>query len=475
MKEEKTKSEVLEKLKEVLDELKIDYQQVEAGYILLKNEDIILDEPDNLCKYLNELGKKVLLGIYPNGEIRDLYDNFWFFKLCNKCGKFFLGPSEKKAPDECIYCKSSSVKYLSKKNKIPNWNVPEKECLLKLDFSMPNLDSINERKSDAIRKILQRLSKEAKNIIITDEIKAKVQDLGRKYPNMAAVQQYLLEQIELSKMKKSGAFNIKPILLLGNAGCGKTSYIVELAIILLGFSAVRIDLGNDISSFSCVGSDPSYVDAKQGKIIDALCAEGEKNPIKNPIIHFDELDKVRADAKYTVETIFYSILEKRTAKRFVDNFIGVEVDASEINYIFTANTIEGIPEPILNRLRIFQIPDYTEEQLREVVIDNFYQNWLNSNGLRKECFPEVLSDEIKNKVMKISNGDTRSINDALTKLFAETMRVDDESGERIALFSEDELCGGWQHFRGKSDTAREKWVLPKGFKKPVANDCLEYK
>jgi hypothetical protein len=89
MKEEKTKSEVREKLKEVLDELKIDYQQVEAGYILLKNEDIILDEPDNLCKYLNELGKKVLLGIYPNGEIRDLYDNFWFFKLCNKCGKFF--------------------------------------------------------------------------------------------------------------------------------------------------------------------------------------------------------------------------------------------------------------------------------------------------------------------------------------------------------------------------------------------------
>jgi ATP-dependent Lon protease len=160
-------------------------------------------------------------------------------------------------------------------------------------------------------------------------------------------------------------------------------------------------------------------------------------------------------------------LEKSTSKNFKDNFFGVEVDASGINYIFTANSLETIPKPILNRLRIFEIPDYTEDQLRDVVIDNFYQNWLKNNCLKKDCFPEVLSDEIKDKIINLCHCDTRSINDAFTELFAQTMRIDDKTGEKIALFSDKELCGGWEHFRGKSETTLEKWELPKEFKTPV--------
>ena len=90
-----------------------------------------------------------------------------------------------------------------------------------------------------------------------------------------------------------------------------------------------------------------------------------------------------------------------------------------------------------------------------MVIDNFYQNWLKNNCLKKDCFPEVLSDEIKDKIINLCHCDTRSINDAFTELFAKTIRIDDKTGEKIALFSDKELCGGWEHFRGKNETTLE--------------------
>ena len=102
-----------------------------------------------------------------------------------------------------------------------------------------------------------------------------------------------------------------------------------------------------------------------------MFAGNDNKPVKNPIIHFDELDKIHQDEKYSIETIFYSILEKNTAKQFRDNFFGVDVDASGINYIFTANSLKTVPVPIVNRLKIFHIPDYTEEQFKTSVLDNF--------------------------------------------------------------------------------------------------------
>ena len=72
-------------------------------------------------------------------------------------------------------------------------------------------------------------------------------------------------------------------------------------------------------------------------------------------------------------------------------------------------------------------------------------------------------DEIKDKVIQYSKCDPRSINDVLTELFTTTMRYDNETGQQIALFSDEELCGGWKHFRGKNDIPMEKWKLPKNF------------
>lgn len=389
MSKQKLTSPILQKLEEVLIELKINYEISDEEYFILPDEQIIIDESNKVENHFFKSETFALLEIFRDGKIIDLYNDTYIFKFCTNCNKFFL--EKESDSEECIFCNDTKVLYLSQDGKIPNWNFNlQEEYILAPDFSLPSINSLKAEKQEQIQ---------------------------------------------------------------------------EIAKIFQGKPPIRIDLGNDVPTFTCVGSDPGYTDAKQGLILESMFAEDDGHPIKNPIIHFDELDKINSDNKYSIETIFYSILERSTSKNFRDNFFGVDVDASGINYIFTANSIENIPKPILNRLRIFEIPDYTKEQLRNIVIDNFYQNWLKNNNLKKECFPEVLSNEIKDEIIKISKCDSRSINDAFTELFAKTMRVDDKTGERIALFSDSELYGGWEHYRGKRDFSNQKWKLPDYFRR----------
>ncbi|MBQ3023779.1 MAG: AAA family ATPase [Spirochaetaceae bacterium] len=447
----------LQRLEEVLVELNINYKITKEGHIILTDEDVLIDELENLYKHIDKAEEYIVVGITENGELIDSDDYVFYFRLCNSCHKFYLDYAQR---EECFYCKGNNLTDLESNGKIPNWHPFTKEFIIDPTYEFNYVDSLTDKKQRQRENIVNKLSGEVKYITVTEEQIFALKNLEKKYPNMKKFFKYLYEQIELSKMKIHGELSLKPSVLVGNAGSGKTSCVVEVSRILQGKSAIRIDLGNDIAIFTCTGSDPTFSDAKQGRIIESMFAEDDGHPIKNPIVLFDELDKINQNAKNSIETLFYSILEKSTSKYFTDNFLGIEVDASGINYIFTANSLDSIPKPILNRLRIFEIPDYTEDQFRTVVIDSFYENWLNSNNLKREFFPEVLSDEIKDEIIKISKGDSRSINDAFTELFVKTMRIDDKTGERIALFSASELCGGWQHYRGKSNLSLSKWKLP---------------
>ena len=258
-------------------------------------------------------------------------------------------------------------------------------------------------------------------------------------------------------------FSFKPFVLVGGPGCGKTSFTTRLCEIILDKKALKIDLGNNIANFTISGSDPSFKLARNGLIIESMFSGEDKQPVKNPIIHFDELDKINREANYTVETIFYSILERCNARNFFDNYIGMNVDASGINYIFTANTLENIPSPIINRLKIFKINDYTQEQLRGPVIDSFYKNWIKSNNIDAEYLPETLSEEIKDRILSYSNGDPRSIDDAISRVCNETLLTDQKTGHLIALFSPSEMHQGWENFRGHRTISKQCWALPEGF------------
>lgn len=213
------------------------------------------------------------------------------------------------------------------------------------------------------------------------------------------------------------------ILLFGISGCGKTSFASDLCSIVMNESVIKIDLGNDVANFTLSGSDPTFSRSKQGIICEAMTCKKSSEAVKNPIIHFDELDKIKTKNEYSAENVFLALLEKNTAKRFMDNFIGVNIDASGINYIFTANNLDTIPVPVLNRLKVFNIPDYTYDQLKGKVIDYFYEGWISSNDMDASFLPEVLSDYMKDEILKESNNDPRSIYEAITKLFTRNLSL----------------------------------------------------
>ena len=463
------KTEVQRRLAEILDELKIKatYFNKDGVFFINDSKYVIIEDETQVPSFSASANHSSnMIRIYQDGTLRFLDNSEVSLKYCKTCEKFSFGRKVDRSEDSCDFCKGKSIKYLTNNSKIPSWfGKEEDESLIDEQEAKAHLNNCISDQEASIREDIDKLRGKVSYITINAEKKDKVVGLKKKYPNMSEVIDYLLQCFESSNLRKHKEVSFRPIVLVGGPGCGKTSFVTDLAIILLGHKAIKIDLGNNVPNFAISGSDPSYSHSGHGLVIEAMFKNQEHGPLKNPLIHFDELDKIHSKENYTIETVFYAILEKNTARRFFDNFIGINVDASGVNYIFTANTLENIPAPIISRLKVFHIPDYTHDQLKECVIDNFYKNWLENNDMEQEYLPAVLSDDIKEEILKECNDNTRNIEDAINFVFSRTLRTDDKTGHKVALFSPREYYLGWQNFRGKKNISKQSWKLPKDFLK----------
>jgi|GEM_PF-3111958 len=475
------KSDVQRRLAEVLDELKIEarYSPSDELFVLPSEAIMIYEEkfPD-LEKYKGQVPQERILQIHADGSLsNERYEAR--IKRCDKCKKFFVFVKEKmqKGVFSCPACGSSGMRFLSNNARIPGWFGEKKQTIIDEREAEAHLDACTAECEENIRRVVSKLKGGVRYVAATDEKAARIKELAKKYPNMETVIKYILQSFETASLKANHEIAFKPIVLVGGPGCGKTSFVSELCEIIMGRKGLKVDLGNDTAAFTFSGSDPSFKQARHGLIIESMFAESKgQGPLKNPVIHFDELDKVKGGQDYSVETLFYSILERSTARRFFDNYIGINVDASGINYIFTANKLEGIPAPIINRLRVFNIENYTHEQLKECVIDNCYKAWLFNNGMEAQWLPKVLSPYIKERILEECHDDPHSIEDAITSVFSATLREDSESGHKIALFSPDEILAGWKKFRGAKAISGQRWKLPRGFvkeEKDGEKNCVE--
>lgn len=475
------KSDAQRRLAEVLDELKIEarYSPSDELFVLPSEAIMIYEEkfPD-MEKYKSQVPQERILQIHADGSLsNERYEAR--IKRCDKCKKFFVFVKEKtqKGVFSCPACGSSGMRFLSNNARIPGWFGEKKQTIIDEREAEAHLDACTAECEENIRRVVSKLKGGVRYVAATDEKAARIKELAKKYPNMETVIKYILQSFETASLKANHEIAFKPIVLVGGPGCGKTSFVSELCEIIMGRKGLKVDLGNDTAAFTFSGSDPSFKQARHGLIIESMFAESKgQGPLKNPVIHFDELDKVKGGQDYSVETLFYSILERSTARRFFDNYIGINVDASGINYIFTANKLEGIPAPIINRLRVFNIENYTHEQLKECVIDNCYKAWLFNNGMEAQWLPKVLSPYIKERILEECHDDPRSIEDAITSVFSATLREDSESGHKIALFSPDEIFAGWKKFRGAKAISGQRWKLPRGFvkeEKDGEKNCVE--
>jgi len=196
------------------------------------------------------------------------------------------------------------------------------------------------------------------------------------------------ENTIISLAKLNLPFEIPPVLLQGDPGLGKTFFASELAK-LIKLPLYEISLATTTSSFALSGGNIQWSEGSTGFICETLA----KSSSANPIILIDEIDKAFLDATYNPLNVFYSLLEPHSAKRFRDEALEIELDASKIIWIATGNYIDNIPSPIKSRMRIFNISQPSTNSMRPVV-ESIYQHLI-----KNKVYGKLLDDYLEESVI----------------------------------------------------------------------------
>lgn len=185
-------------------------------------------------------------------------------------------------------------------------------------------------------------------------------DLYEQLPNFSDPLDDVKRHVALSQDSRDG-LEVTPMLLLGPPGIGKTHFARKLAE-LLGTGMSLVPMSSMTAGWLLSGSSSQWKGARPGKVFEAL-VDGQ---YANPVIVVDEIDKASSDAQYDPLGSLYSLLEHDTALSFVDEFAEVAIDASQVIWILTANDERVIPEPILNRMNVFEIAPPSPEAARQI-------------------------------------------------------------------------------------------------------------
>lgn len=417
-----------------MDAARIAYKKSESGFSLEGG------------KTLSESGGD--FSFCPDGKFSGRNGGWAAVLRCPSCGTMFFASSAGECCPSCDFDRCEV--YAFGTEGIPGWLGRSRESLVDMDAlrarvsSLPPTDGMAEK----VMSVAAMLSGIPRESALTKEKAAALSALSKAYPNMKEVLSYLRAALVRTKLRRSRAISFRPVLLVGGPGCGKSSFARELGIIVSGKDPLRVDLGNDVASFTLAGNDMSWRKSKCGLVLESMFGTAGEGPLRNPVVILDELDKMPESGTHEAEGVFYSILERETASRFRDNYFGVPVDASGINYIATANDVSSIPRPILSRFRVFDVRDYTEKEFIENVIPSFYGRWLGMEGIDRSRVPKVLSVEVRKLIFSESGTDTRKLPAALDRVLEKTGREDKSSGEFVAFFSKTELERGWRAFAG---------------------------
>lgn len=253
--------------------------------------------------------------------------------------------------------------------------------------------SMNSSESAVIRGYIETLlelpwnkvSKDNRNLEDAERI------LDEDHYGMEKVKERMLEFLAVRNLTKKGDSPI--ICLVGPPGTGKTSIAKSVAR-ALDKKYVRISLGGVRDEAEIRGHRKTYVGAMPGRIANGLKNAG----VKNPLMLLDEIDKISTDYKGDTASALLEVLDSEQNSKFRDHYIELPLDLSEVLFIATANSLQTIPKPLLDRMEIIEVSSYTENEKAHIAREHLIAKQMEKNGLKEGQFS--ISDHALEKLIR---------------------------------------------------------------------------
>ncbi len=262
------------------------------------------------------------------------------------------------------------------------------------------LQDLPQSSSEALRALYEKMLRlGGQRFAVKPAGLPQMQTLFEELPNFAEVLEHIRRQLALCADSEDEV-ELPPILLLGGPGIGKTHFARRVSQ-LLGTGHGFVPMSSLTAGWVLSGASSQWKNAKPGKVFETFL-NGE---YANPVLVVDELDKASADGQYDPLGALYELLETQTAMRFIDEFAEVPIDASGAVWFATANDAARIPEPLLNRMNVYEIePPDAEGSAR--IAHSLYREIREAHDWGRR-FPETPSPGVVEKLALLTPREMR--------------------------------------------------------------------
>jgi len=244
------------------------------------------------------------------------------------------------------------------------------------------LHGLSPSANEALRAVYEKMLRlGGQRFTVKPSALPEMERLFEELPNFKGVLEDIRKHLALC-VDSDDSIELPPMLLLGEPGIGKTHFARKLAQ-LLGTGFGFVPMSSLTAGWVLSGASSQWKNAKPGKVFDTFL-NGE---YANPVIVVDELDKASSDGQYDPLGALYELLEVETATRFVDEFVELPIDASGAVWLATANEASRIPEPLVNRLTVYEI-EAPDEAGSMRIAKNIYSEVRTAHDWGRQ-FPEA--------------------------------------------------------------------------------------